>query len=335
MSRPASPTPTAAVGEWYGGRRRRCSSWPTARSSRARPSARRPPKAVATGELVFNTVLSGYQEVVTDPSYAGQVIAFTYPHIGNYGVTPDDDEAPPPVVPGRGRSRARRPALVLAGHRRRSRTSSSATASPASRASTPGASPGTCARTAPWAVPSAPRRSPSCAAAAAAEPGTTGRDLVTGVSPRRPYEPGLGPASGRRLRLRGEADHAAQLGPSWPRSRSCPPRFPAAEALALEPDGVFLSNGPGDPAALGTRSASSRELLGRVPVFGICLGHQLLGRAALGARTFKLPFGHHGGNHPGAAARHRPGGDHEPEPQLRRRRRRCRPGTRRPPRSPT
>ena len=76
-----------------------------------------------------------------------------------------------------------------------------------------------------------------------------------------------------------------------------PAGYPAADTLALEPDGVFLSNGPGDPAALGAQAAIIAELLGRVPVFGICLGHQLLGQA-IGARTYKLPFGHHGGNHP-------------------------------------
>ena len=99
-----------------------------------------------------------------------------------------------------------------------------------------------------------------------------------------------------------------------------PAAYAAADTLAIEPDGVFLSNGPGDPAALEAQAAIIAELLGRVPVFGICLGHQLLA-AALGARTFKLPFGHHGGQPPRAPSRHRPGRDHEPEPQLRRRRR--------------
>ncbi len=121
-----------------------------------------PPGGVATGELVFNTVLSGYQEVVTDPSYAGQVVAFTYPHIGNYGVTVEDDEAPHPWCRGvvvrdlpRGPPRGGRPP--------RSRSSSQPARCPGSRASTPAVSPGTYVSTGPWAAPSAPRPSRSCA----------------------------------------------------------------------------------------------------------------------------------------------------------------------------
>jgi len=133
-------------------------------------------------------------------------------------------------------------------------------------------------------------------AAAAAEPGTTGRDLVADVTTDAPYEIGSGP---RRV-------VAYDFGVKQTMLRSLarlatvtvvPAAHPAADTLAREPDGVFLSNGPGDPAALPAQAALVAELLGRVPVFGICLGHQLLA-AALGARTYKLPFGHHGGNHP-------------------------------------
>ncbi|MGA2520167.1 MAG: glutamine-hydrolyzing carbamoyl-phosphate synthase small subunit [Acidimicrobiales bacterium] len=253
------------------------------------------PGGVATGELVFNTVLSGYQEVVTDPSYAGQVVTFTYPHIGNYGTTPEDDESRRPWcrgvvvrdVPTRpsswratssfGDFLVRGGVAGICGVDTRRLT----------RHLRDDGAMGCAFGTAPQAV---------LAAAAAAEPGTTGRDLVADVTTGSPYEVGSGP---RRI-------VAYDFGVKQTMLRCLaglgtvtvvPATFPAADALALEPDGVFLSNGPGDPAALGEQTAVVAELLGRVPVFGICLGHQLLA-AAIGARTYKLPFGHHGGNHP-------------------------------------
>jgi len=254
-----------------------------------------PPGGVATGELVFNTVLSGYQEVVTDPSYAGQVIAFTYPHIGNYGVNGYDDEAPRPWcrgvvvrdVPPRPSSwratgsfdtfleRAGVPGITGIDTRRLTR-----------HLRVDGAM-GCAFGTAAEGV---------LAAAAAAEPGTTGRDLVSEVTTPEPYERGRGPLrvvvydfGVKETMLRSLGERAALT--------VVPASHPAADTLALGPDGVFLSNGPGDPAALQAQTAIVTELLGRVPVFGICLGHQLLA-SALGARTYKLPFGHHGGNHP-------------------------------------
>src|SRR4051794_15935688 len=250
---------------------------------------------VATGEVVFNTVLSGYQEVITDPSYAGQVIAFTYPHIGNYGVTSDDDEARRPFCRGvvvrelaRRRSNWRATEDLddfLARHgvtgitgvdtRRLTRHIRDAGSMPCALG---------------WADETVLKQ------AAVDEPGTTGRDLVAEVTTTKAYTIGDGP-----LRV-----VAYDFGIKRPTLRPLstiatvevvPASTPAADVLAREPDGVFLSNGPGDPSAVGYASDAIRQMIGNVPVFGICLGHQLLA-TAIGGRTEKLPFGHHGGNHP-------------------------------------
>jgi carbamoyl-phosphate synthase small subunit len=254
-----------------------------------------PPSGVATGELVFNTVLSGYQEVVTDPSYAGQVIAFTYPHIGNYGVTPADDEAVRPwcrgivvrdVPPRPSNWRAHGsleeflerhgvPGITGVDTRRLTRHVREVGAI--------GCAFGTADESA-------------LAAAAAAEPGTTGRDLVTAVTTPAPFERGVGTLRVVAYDFGVKETMLDCLG-RLATITVVPADFPAERALALEPDGIFLSNGPGDPAALATQAGIVSELVGKVPVFGICLGHQLLA-TALGGRTYKLPFGHHGGNHP-------------------------------------
>jgi carbamoyl-phosphate synthase small subunit len=266
---------------------------------------------VSAGEVVFNTVLSGYQEVLSDPSYAGQIVTFTYPHIGNYGVNPDDDESRRPFARGvvirdlaRRRSNWRAtddldaylrrhgvPGIAGVDTRRLTRHIRDA-----------GAMPGAFGSADEVAL----------AAAAADEPGTDGVDLVATVTCGEPYtvparrdaRPDVrhdtrpdGPAPRivaydfgiKRTILR----HLSSIG----EITVVPASTPADEVLARGPDGVFLSNGPGDPAAVGYAVDAVRGLVDRVPVFGICLGHQLLA-TALGGATVKLPFGHHGGNHP-------------------------------------
>jgi carbamoyl-phosphate synthase small subunit len=254
------------------------------------------PAAVTTGEVVFNTVMSGYQEVITDPSYAGQVITFTYPHIGNYGITPDDTESARPFCRGvivrdlaRRRSNWRSsgdleeflvshgvPGLTGIDTRRLTRHLREA-------GSMPGAF-GTADEL-------------TLKAAALDEPGTVGADLVATVTTDAPYMVGtqgrfrvVAYDFGIKRTILRHLDGIASV-------EVVPASTPADEVLARRPDGVFLSNGPGDPAAVAYGAAAIASLLGRVPIFGICLGHQLLA-TALGARTFKLPFGHHGGNHP-------------------------------------
>ena len=250
---------------------------------------------VATGEVVFNTVLSGYQEVITDPSYAGQVIAFTYPHIGNYGISEADSESARPFCRGViVRELARRPSnwrstvdlgTWLAAHgvpgitgidtRRLTRHIRESGAMPCAFGT---------------------GDEPTLRAAAQTERGTEGIDLVAGVTTPVHYTTGDGPLRvvaydfGIKTSILRQLDGIATV-------EVVPASTPAHELLDNPPDGVFLSNGPGDPAAVTYAIETIGDMLGQVPVFGICLGHQLLA-AALGGETYKLPFGHHGGNHP-------------------------------------
>lgn len=265
-------------------------------------------ESLVAGEVVFNTALTGYQEIITDPSYAGQIIAFTYPHIGNYGTAGDDSESWSAACRGViVRDLARLPSnwrseqsletslreagiAVLSGVDTRRLTRHIRDEGAMTGAFGP--SEGTDAMNA-------------LLEAAKSEPGTSGVDLVAEVTSKEPW------FADERLGL------AASAVPRWKivaldfgikrtilRQLSqiaevevVPASVSASDVLAREPEGVFLSNGPGDPTAVPYASATVGDLLGEVPIFGICLGHQILAQA-MGAEILKLPFGHHGGNHP-------------------------------------
>lgn len=268
------------------------------------------------GELVFNTAMTGYQEILTDPSYCGQGVVMTYPQIGNYGVNPEDDEsgrcwAEMFIV----RQLAARPSNY------RARTSLREYLEQRGVPAIQGID--TRDLTLKLREQGALRAilSTECldaaelAARARRHPPLEGRDLVAEVSCQEPYrwseglpcafpspELGCAAASGALplvcydfgikrniLRCLVTSGFAPVVVPA---------RFPAREALALRPAGVFLSNGPGDPAALSYAHAAVAEIAAaEVPILGICLGHQIIGHA-FGGRTVKMKFGHHGANHP-------------------------------------
>ena len=270
-----------------------------------------------TGEVVFNTGMTGYQEILTDPSYRGQMVVMTYPHIGNTGINEEDPESARPHL----RALIVRDASLRESNWRARQTlvqymnehGIMALTDVDTRALTRHIRRHGALRAAISTGdldPDALRRK------ALAAPTTSDQDLVAEVTCAAPYEWTEPVAEAWQM-----ADPGARAvpGPSRPHvvaydcgikrnilrqlvAGSCrvtvvPAHTPAEDALALAPDGVFLSNGPGDPENVPTTIASVRSLIGRVPIFGICLGHQVLA-LALEGKKYKLKFGHHGSNHP-------------------------------------
>jgi carbamoyl-phosphate synthase small subunit len=275
---------------------------------------------LAVGEVVFNTAMTGYQEILTDPSYAKQIVTLTYPHIGNTGTTPEDDESDRVWASGL----VIRNLPLLASNFRNQQSLAAwlearkvvAIAEIDTRRLTrllrdKGAQNGCVIAGAEVAADPAAAKAKALAAARGF-PGLVGMDLAKVVSCQECYEWREGswvlgqghvvPAPGpyhvvaydfgvKRNILRLLVDRGCRV-------TVVPAQTPAAEVLALRPDGVFLSNGPGDPEPCTYAIAAIKELLNTdLPLFGICLGHQLLGLAS-GACTRKMPTGHHGANHP-------------------------------------
>ncbi len=270
-----------------------------------------------SGEVVFNTSMTGYQEILTDPSYRGQIVTMTYPEIGNYGVNSQDVESDRIYLAG----------FVMREYSRRAsnyRCEESLheylerhgivglaeidTRALVRRIRIHGAMRGV--------LSTEDLDDESLVRKAKASPGLVGRDLVREVMPQevRQWDEPLAPLARESYPPRAETPpperfHVVAMNfgmkwniARWLRQSGCrvtvvPGDLGAEDILQLKPDGVFLSNGPGDPEPVGYAIETIRRLLGQVPIFGICLGHQLLSLAC-GARTFKLKFGHRGANQP-------------------------------------
>jgi len=272
-------------------------------------------KGNTTGEVVFNTALTGYQEILTDPSYARQIVTLTCPHIGNTGTTPEDLEASQvfaagliirdlPLLESNWRSNESLPEFLERG--RLVAIAGLDTRKLTRLLREKGAQAG-CIMTGEKADEAAAIK------AARKFPGLKGMDLAKVVSTKRSFQwndgsiwpdPVRAPIrAAQRLHVVAydfgiKRNILRLLGDFGCRMTVVPAQTPAAEVLALEPDGVFLSNGPGDPEPCAYAIAATRKFLETdLPVFGICLGHQILGLAA-GAKTVKMKFGHHGANHP-------------------------------------
>jgi carbamoyl-phosphate synthase small subunit len=262
----------------------------------------------AFGEVVFNTGMTGYQEVLTDPSYARQIVVMTHPHVGNYGTNGQDPESGAVRVAGFVvREAARRASSWRA---ERSIGDELAAAGVVgiegldTRALTLHIREAGAMRA---AISTADLDRGSLAARVREEPGMLGADLARQVSTAEPYDAAAvvgppAPRDGRILRVAAydwglKRNSLRLLARSGCAATVFPALTPADEILGGGFDGVFLSNGPGDPAATDYAVDAVRALLGRIPIFGICLGHQVLGRA-VGASTFKLKFGHRGANQP-------------------------------------
>jgi carbamoyl-phosphate synthase small subunit len=272
------------------------------------------------GEVVFNTALTGYQEILTDPSYCRQIVTLTYPHIGSYGVNPEDVEAHRVHAAGLVikdlplRMSNFRANLTLAQYLQREGTVAIAgidTRRLTRVLRSTGAQNG-CMATFAVGHAVSPADIADAVARAQAAPRMAGQDLARVVSATEPYtwdqtEWVLGSGYGKLAEPRFHVV-AYDFGVKHNilrmlASRGCrvtvvPAQTPAAEVLKHRPDGIFLSNGPGDPEPCDYAIAAARELIDAgLPTFGICLGHQIMALAS-GARTFKMKFGHHGANHP-------------------------------------
>jgi carbamoyl-phosphate synthase small subunit len=256
----------------------------------------------AFGEVVFNTSMTGYQEILTDPSYAGQLVTMTYPLQGNYGVNEEDRESEGPQVAGfvvreasriysswRGRGTldgylSEHGVVGISGVDTRALTR---------HIRSEGAMRG--------AIAPASADEASLLDQIRAQPRMEGLDLACGVSTPRKYE--VSAVGEERFRVIAYDFGVKAHSPKLLSERGCrvtiiPADTPSGEIMDAAPSGLFVSNGPGDPAAVEKAQEAILGLSERgTPVFGICLGHQLISRA-FGARTYKLPFGHHGGNHP-------------------------------------
>jgi carbamoyl-phosphate synthase small subunit len=269
-----------------------------------------------TGEVVFNTSITGYQEILTDPSYCGQIVTLTYPLIGNYGINGEDLESARPQVRGvivresSGIFSNFRADKSLASWLREHNVMAIEgldTRMLTRMLRTDGSLRGV--------ISTIDMDDASLQAKASSSPSMNGLDLATKVTCERPYswdEADITPFSlGQASRPEGTGRRFKVVAYDFGIKRNIlrrlvrygcvvtvvPAGFPAADVLAMKPDGIFLSNGPGDPAAVSVGIRNINALIGKLPIFGICLGHQLLA-LAFGGKTYKLKFGHRGGNHP-------------------------------------
>jgi len=272
------------------------------------------------GEVVFNTALTGYQEILTDPSYCRQLVTLTYPHIGSYGINEEDVEASKvhaagliikdlPILMSNFRA-----SLTLDAYLRREGTVALAGIDTRrlTRLLRSGGAQNGCITTFESGTAVSPADIAAAVARACAAPSMAGQDLAQVVTTATPYEwsetewvlgEGYGKLSEPRFHVVAYDFGVKHNILRMLASRGCrvtvvPARTPAAEVQALRPDGVFLSNGPGDPEPCDYAINAARTLIDSgLPTFGICLGHQIMALAS-GAKTFKMKFGHHGANHP-------------------------------------